>query len=78
MADRSGWRLPATPGGAAFAAILIEQSDGSIYQPRMDLVGIRTMEFCRAGAWCLRSKRRPPYPRDYAQDNVYLDESHRL
>jgi hypothetical protein len=26
---------------------LIEQSDGAIYQPKMDLVGIRTMEHCR-------------------------------
>lgn len=26
---------------------LIERTDGSISQPRMDMVGIRTMEFCR-------------------------------
>ena len=26
---------------------LIEKTDGSIYQPKMDMVGIRTMEFCR-------------------------------
>jgi 2-polyprenyl-6-methoxyphenol hydroxylase-like FAD-dependent oxidoreductase len=51
--------------------LLIEQSDGSIYQPRMDLVGIRTMEFCRR--WGLvGAVEASPYPRDYAQDNVYL------
>ena len=27
--------------------LLLEKGDGSIYQPKMDLVGIRTMEFCR-------------------------------
>jgi 2-polyprenyl-6-methoxyphenol hydroxylase-like FAD-dependent oxidoreductase len=53
------------------ACLLIEQSDGSIYQPRMDLVGIRTMEFCRR--WGLvGAVEASPYPRDYAQDNVYL------
>ncbi len=39
LAGDLGWRgIPCT---------IIEQSDGSIYQPRQDLVGIRTMEFCR-------------------------------
>ena len=27
--------------------LIVEQCDGSIYQPRMDFVGPRTMEFCR-------------------------------
>ena len=39
LAGDLGWR--------GIPCLLIEQSDGSIYQPRMDLVGIRTMEFCR-------------------------------
>jgi 2-polyprenyl-6-methoxyphenol hydroxylase-like FAD-dependent oxidoreductase len=63
LAGDLGWRgVPCT---------LIEQSDGSIYQPRMDLVGVRTMEFCRR--WGLvPAVEGSPYPRDYAQDNIYL------
>lgn len=51
---------------------LIEKTDGSIYQPKMDMVGIRTMEFCRRWGiveWVENS----PYPRDYPQDNVWLE-----
>jgi len=63
LAGDLGWR--------GVACTLIEQSDGSIYQPRMDLVGIRTMEFCRR--WGLvPAVEGSPYPRDYAQDNIYL------
>ncbi len=63
LAGDLGWR--------GIACLLIEQSDGSIYQPRMDLVGVRTMEFCRR--WGLvPAVEASPYPRDYAQDNVYL------
>jgi 2-polyprenyl-6-methoxyphenol hydroxylase-like FAD-dependent oxidoreductase len=63
LAGDLGWR--------GIACTLIEQSDGSIYQPRMDLVGIRTMEFCRR--WGLvPAVEGSPYPRDYAQDNIYL------
>jgi 2-polyprenyl-6-methoxyphenol hydroxylase-like FAD-dependent oxidoreductase len=28
-------------------SLLIERTDGAIVQPKMDLVGVRTMEFCR-------------------------------
>jgi 2-polyprenyl-6-methoxyphenol hydroxylase-like FAD-dependent oxidoreductase len=63
LAGDLGWR--------GIACTLVEQSDGSIYQPRMDLVGIRTMEFCRR--WGLvPAVEGSPYPRDYAQDNIYL------
>jgi 2-polyprenyl-6-methoxyphenol hydroxylase-like FAD-dependent oxidoreductase len=63
LAGDLGWR--------GVDCVLIEQTDGSIYQPRMDLVGIRTMEFCRR--WGLvAAVESSPYPRDYAQDNVYL------
>jgi len=63
LAGDLGWR--------GIPCVLIEQSDGSIYQPRMDLVGIRTMEFCRR--WGLvPAVEGSLYPRDYAQDNVYL------
>jgi 2-polyprenyl-6-methoxyphenol hydroxylase-like FAD-dependent oxidoreductase len=63
LAGDLGWR--------GVACLLVEQSDGSIYQPRMDLVGIRTMEFCRR--WGLVSAvEASPYPRDLPQDNVYV------
>jgi 2-polyprenyl-6-methoxyphenol hydroxylase-like FAD-dependent oxidoreductase len=63
LAGDLGWR--------GIPCLLIEQTDGSIYQPRMDLVGIRTMEFCRR--WGLvPAVEASPYPRDYAQDNIYL------
>lgn len=63
LAGDLGWR--------GIGCVLIEQSDGSIYQPRMDMVGVRTMEFCRR--WGLvGAVEASPYPRDYAQDNVYV------
>ena len=63
LAGDLGWR--------GISCVLIEQSDGSIYQPRMDLVGIRTMEFCRRWG-IVPAVEGSPYPRDYAQDNIYL------
>ena len=63
LAGDLGWR--------GIRCLLIEQSDGSIYQPRQDLVGIRTMEFCRR--WGLvGAVEAAPYPRDLPQDNVYV------
>ncbi len=63
LAGDLGWR--------GIACTLVEQSDGSIYQPRMDLVGIRTMEFCRRWG-IVPAVEGSPYPHDYAQDNIYL------
>jgi 2-polyprenyl-6-methoxyphenol hydroxylase-like FAD-dependent oxidoreductase len=52
-------------------SIIVERTDGSIEQPRMDYVGNRTMEFCRR--WGIVDLvEHGPYPRDYPQDNVYL------
>src|SRR5215475_13016393 len=63
LAGDLGWR--------GVACLLIEQSDGSIHQPRQDLVGVRTMEFCRR--WGLvGAGEASPYPRDVPQDNVYV------
>jgi 2-polyprenyl-6-methoxyphenol hydroxylase-like FAD-dependent oxidoreductase len=63
LAGDLGWR--------GVRCLLVEQSDGSIYQPRQDLVGIRTMEFCRR--WGLvAAVESSPYPRDVVQDNVYV------
>jgi 2-polyprenyl-6-methoxyphenol hydroxylase-like FAD-dependent oxidoreductase len=63
LAGDLGWR--------GVRCLLIEQSDGSIYQPRQDFVGVRTMEFCRRWG-IVGAVEKSPYPRDYAQDNVYL------
>jgi 2-polyprenyl-6-methoxyphenol hydroxylase-like FAD-dependent oxidoreductase len=63
LAGDLGWR--------GVGCTLVEQSDGSIYQPRMDLVGVRTMEFCRRWGF-VPAVEGSPYPRDYAQDNIYL------
>jgi 2-polyprenyl-6-methoxyphenol hydroxylase-like FAD-dependent oxidoreductase len=63
LAGDLGWR--------GRRCLLIEQGDGSIGQPKMDLVGIRTMEFCRR--WGIAGDvEASPYNRDYPQDNVYL------
>jgi len=63
LAGDLGWR--------GRRSLIIEQGDGSIYQPRMDFVGVRTMEFCRR--WGLvDAVEHCPYPRDYPQDNMYL------
>lgn len=51
--------------------IVLERSDGTIVQPRMDLVGVRTMEFCRR--WGLvEAVEASRYNRALAQDNVYV------
>ena len=63
LAGDLGWR--------GVACTVIEQSDGTIFQPRQDLVGIRTMEFCRRWG-IVGAVEASPYPRDYPQDNVYV------
>jgi 2-polyprenyl-6-methoxyphenol hydroxylase-like FAD-dependent oxidoreductase len=63
LAGELGWRgVPCT---------LIEKTDGSIEQPKMDIVGPRTMEFCRR--WGIADwVHDAPYPGDYPQDCVYV------
>jgi 2-polyprenyl-6-methoxyphenol hydroxylase-like FAD-dependent oxidoreductase len=64
LAGDLGWR--------GVQCCLVEKTDGSIYQPKMDMVGIRTMEFCRR--WGIANwVENSPYPRDYPQDNVWLE-----
>lgn len=63
LAGDLGWR--------GRSCLLVERGDGSIMQPKMDLVGVRTMEFCRRWGivdWVETS----PYPRDYRQDYVWV------
>jgi 2-polyprenyl-6-methoxyphenol hydroxylase-like FAD-dependent oxidoreductase len=63
LAGDLGWRnIP---------CIVVEQSDGTIIQPRQDLVGVRTMEFCRRWG-IVGDVEAAPYPRDYPQDNIYV------
>jgi 2-polyprenyl-6-methoxyphenol hydroxylase-like FAD-dependent oxidoreductase len=65
LAGDLGWRgVPCT---------LIEQTDGRIEQPKMDLVGVRTMEFCRR--WGIADwVKDAPYPGDYPQDCVWVTD----
>ena len=63
LAGDLGWRgVPCT---------LIEAGDGAIYQAKMDMVGIRTMEYCRRWGivpWV----EQGGYNRDYPQDCVWV------
>ena len=50
----------------------MERGDGIITQPKMDLLGPRTMEFCRR--WGLeQTVRNCPYNPDHPQDCVWLE-----
>ena len=63
LAGDLGWR--------GIPCMLIEKTDGVIEQPKMDLVGVRTMEFCRR--WGIADwVRDAPYPGDYPQDYIWL------
>src|SRR5438552_8472523 len=63
LAGDLGWR--------GVRCTLIEKTDGAIKQPKMDLVGVRTMEFCRR--WGIADwVRDAPYPGDYPQDYIWL------
>jgi len=65
-----GLALAGDLGSRGVTCLLIEQSDGTIVQPKMDMVGVRTMEFCRR--WGLADAvRDAPYPRDFRQDCVW-------
>lgn len=52
-------------------SIILEKTSGEISQPRMDLVSVRTMEFCRR--WGLVPDiEASPFPRDLPQDIAYV------
>ena len=42
-----GFALAGDLGWRGVPCVLIEKTDGAVVQPKMDLVGVRTMEFCR-------------------------------
>src|SRR5215471_17948207 len=63
LAGDLGWR--------GVSCTLIERGDGVVEHPKMDLIGVRTMEFCRR--WGIADwVRDAPYPGDYPQDYVWL------
>ena len=65
-----GLSLAGDLGSRGVSTLLIEQSDGTIVQPKMDMVGVRTMEFCRRWG-LLDAVRNAPYPLDYRQDCIW-------
>jgi hypothetical protein len=51
--------------------LVIERSDGAVRQPKMDLVNVRTMEFCRR--WGIVPEiENSGYNRAHVQDNVWV------
>jgi len=87
MSDSSPDRTPvliagAGPVGLALAGdlawrgidcTLVERGDGVVQQPRMDMVGIRTMEFCRR--WGLVEQvQEAGYNREYPQDCAWVTD----
>jgi 2-polyprenyl-6-methoxyphenol hydroxylase-like FAD-dependent oxidoreductase len=63
LAGDLGWR--------GISCTLIEKGNGAVDHPKMDLIGVRTMEFCRR--WGIADwVRDAPYPGDYPQDYVWL------
>ncbi len=53
-------------------SLLVERTDGAITQPKMDLIGPRTMEFCRR--WGIAAEvEQCAYNPDLPQDNVWLE-----
>ena len=63
VAGDLGWRgLP---------SLVIERSDGAVRQPKMDMVLVRTMEFCRR--WGIVNEiENSGYNRAHVQDNVWV------
>jgi 2-polyprenyl-6-methoxyphenol hydroxylase-like FAD-dependent oxidoreductase len=52
---------------------VVERGTGAVAQPRMDMVGIRTMEFCRR--WGIVDEvERAGYNRDYPQDCAWVTD----
>lgn len=65
LAGDLGWR--------GIPCILVEKSDGQVFQPRMDMVGIRTMEFCRRWG-IVEDVENAGFNRDYSQDYAWVSQ----
>ena len=63
LAGDLGWR--------GHHCLVVERGDGSIGQPKMDQVGIRTMEHCRRWG-IVPDVEASPYNRERPQDNIYV------
>ncbi len=63
VAGELGWR--------GTQCLLLEQGEGVVRQPKMDLVGVRTMEFCRRWG-IVGDVEGAPYSRDTPQDYIYV------
>ena len=64
-----GLALAGDLGFRGVSCLLIEKSDGLVLQPKMDMVGIRTMEYCRRWGivpWVESAGYNREYPQDYA------------
>ena len=62
LAGDLGWR--------GVSCLLVEKGDGTVAQPRMDMVGVRSMEFCRR--WGIVDwVHAAGYNRDYPQDGAW-------
>lgn len=67
LAGDLGWR--------GVPCVLIERGDGKVFQPKMDMVGIRTMEFCRRWG-IVDDVENAGYNRDYSQDYAWVSQLH--
>lgn len=67
LAGDLGWR--------GVPCILLERGDGKVFQPKMDMVGIRTMEFCRRWG-IVEDVENAGYNRDYSQDYAWVSTLH--
>lgn len=67
LAGDLGWR--------GVPCVLIEKGDGEVFQPKMDMVGIRTMEFCRRWG-IVDDVENAGYNRDYSQDYAWVSQLH--
>ncbi|QHE84169.1 FAD-dependent monooxygenase [Hydrogenophaga sp. BPS33] len=67
LAGDLGWR--------GIESLLIERSDGQVHQPKMDMIGIRSMEFCRR--WDIIDwVHAAGYNRAYPQDCAWVSQLH--
>lgn len=65
LAGDLGWR--------GVPCLLVERGTQDIMQPKMDLIGVRTMEFCRR--WGLvQEVEQAGYNRDYPQDYAWVSQ----
>ncbi|MGN5478089.1 FAD-dependent monooxygenase [Cupriavidus basilensis] len=68
-----GLALAGDLGFRGQSCILIDKGDGGVYQPKMDMVGIRTMEYCRRWGIVSDWVESAGYNREYTQDCAWVD-----